>query len=209
MTTGARSEASSRGRSRWPGLHVRLEWDRAHAMSVLQFIAALVQALAWPLVVLVALLLLRPAIAELLGREGLRRLKAGPLEAEWERELIRTEAQLDVASFGAPPPRPGTGDRETPVAVATGTLTDELRDRSTLRAGPSLPLQSVGGLRHRARRPRAQPPAPGRFAATCFIRSHASASAAATSAGFSSLRSSRATLNEPAPFSVGRRSLRW
>ncbi len=29
-------------------------------------------------------------------REGLRRLKAGPLEAEWEREILRTEAELNL-----------------------------------------------------------------------------------------------------------------
>jgi hypothetical protein len=65
-------------------------------VSTLQLVVALVQALAWPLVVLVAVLILRPALVELLGREGLRRLKAGPLEAEWERQISRTEAELDV-----------------------------------------------------------------------------------------------------------------
>lgn len=68
-------------------------------MSALQLIVALVQALAWPLVVLVAVLILRPTLVELLGSEGLRRLKAGPLEAEWEREISRTEAELDVPAI--------------------------------------------------------------------------------------------------------------
>jgi hypothetical protein len=40
-----------------------------------------------------------------LGRGGLRRLKAGPLEAEWELEAERTEAQLGVDAL---PPRAGT-----------------------------------------------------------------------------------------------------
>lgn len=72
-------------------------------MSELEFVAAIVRALAWPTALLAVVLLLRSAIVELLGREGLRRLKAGPLEAEWERELIRTEAQLDIASRGEIP----------------------------------------------------------------------------------------------------------
>lgn len=84
-------------------------------MSALEFIAALVRALAWPAALLAVVLLLRPAIVELLGREGLRRFKAGPLEAEWEREVIRTEAELGVGSVG-----------ELPAAGSKAELSEEL-----------------------------------------------------------------------------------
>jgi hypothetical protein len=69
-----------------------------------QFSVAMVQALAWPMVALIALLAYRRRISALLGA-GLRRFKAGPLEAEWE--IVAEEARVSiqaatVADDGAP-----------------------------------------------------------------------------------------------------------
>ncbi len=93
-------------------------------MSELELVAALVRALAWPLAFLVVVLLLRPALVELLGRQGLRRLKAGPLEAEWERERERTQAEL------------GAGALTGPVPVVHGHLSEELGELA--RRAPSV-----------------------------------------------------------------------
>jgi hypothetical protein len=69
-------------------------------VSVLQFIAALVQALAWPTVVLVAVVLFRDKISALLAG-SMKRLKVGPIEAEWDRTLSAAEVELEQP--GVPP----------------------------------------------------------------------------------------------------------
>lgn len=63
-------------------------------MDWLTFIASLVSSLAWPAIVLVLALVFRNAIKSTLGRP-LRRMKAGPLEAEWDEKVA--EALVDVA----------------------------------------------------------------------------------------------------------------
>lgn len=70
-------------------------------MSSLDFIAALVQALAWPVAVLLIVLIFRKKITELLS-ERMTRFKAGPLEVEWARQISETQAELEEA--GATPP---------------------------------------------------------------------------------------------------------
>lgn len=70
-------------------------------MSYLDFIAALVHALAWPIAVLLIVLIFRKKITELLS-ERMTRFKAGPLEVEWARQISETQAGLEEA--GAPPP---------------------------------------------------------------------------------------------------------
>lgn len=70
-------------------------------MSYLDFIAALVQALAWPIAVLLIVLIFRKKISELLS-ERMTRFKAGPLEVEWARQISETQAELEEA--GATPP---------------------------------------------------------------------------------------------------------
>jgi hypothetical protein len=62
-------------------------------MNWRQFSVAMIQALAWPMVALIALLAYRRRISALLG-DGLRRFKAGPLEAEWE--LVAEEARASI-----------------------------------------------------------------------------------------------------------------
>ncbi len=70
-------------------------------MSYLDFIATLVQALAWPIAVLLIVLIFRKKISELLS-ERMTRFKAGPLEVEWARQISETQAELEEA--GATPP---------------------------------------------------------------------------------------------------------
>jgi hypothetical protein len=63
-------------------------------MSILQFIASLASSLSWPLAVLAIAILFRVKIAELLSG-GITRLKAGPIEVEWDRTLSETRVELD------------------------------------------------------------------------------------------------------------------
>jgi hypothetical protein len=68
-------------------------------MTTLGFIAALVQALAWPVVVLVIAIIFQRQVKVLLS-EQLKRFKAGPVEVEWERTTVRVETLVEPA-----PPR--------------------------------------------------------------------------------------------------------
>ncbi|RKF25234.1 hypothetical protein [Micromonospora globbae] len=65
-------------------------------MNWRQFSVALVQALAWPSVVLVVLLLYRRRVAQLLG-DNLRRLTVGPVQAEWDRAVEEASATIEAA----------------------------------------------------------------------------------------------------------------
>jgi len=58
-------------------------------MDALTFIAKLIEFLAWPLAAVFVVVLLRTEIRRLLSL--VRKLKAGPVEAEFEREIIRLE----------------------------------------------------------------------------------------------------------------------
>jgi hypothetical protein len=60
----------------------------------MEFVAALVEALAWPVAAFGVALLFRAKIAELLS-PSMRRLKVGPVEAEWDRTLSEAEADLE------------------------------------------------------------------------------------------------------------------
>jgi hypothetical protein len=57
------------------------------------FVVEIVSAVAWPLCVVIVVLIFRVQIRALLGRQ-LRRLKAGPIEAEWDREIQETRAAV-------------------------------------------------------------------------------------------------------------------
>ncbi len=67
-------------------------------MDLLTFISKLIESLAWPLAAVVLAVLLRQQITSLLP--FVRRVKAGPLEAEFEREVreLRTSAEAAVPS---------------------------------------------------------------------------------------------------------------
>jgi Domain of unknown function (DUF4145) len=62
-----------------------------------EFIAAMTRALAWPIVLAIVVFAFRERISELLG-ERLKRLKAGPIEAEWDRELHHVQESLTTES---------------------------------------------------------------------------------------------------------------
>lgn len=62
-------------------------------MDTTQFIASLVSSLAWPAAVMVLVILLRHRISELFEQLP-RRVRAGPLEIEWDRAVAVTAAGL-------------------------------------------------------------------------------------------------------------------
>jgi hypothetical protein len=66
-------------------------------MNSLEFIASLVNSLVWPAAILIIVLVLRSPIARVLGRTGLRRVKAGPggVEFEWDRALEEAQTELE------------------------------------------------------------------------------------------------------------------
>ncbi|MFC4091939.1 hypothetical protein ACFOYX_24340 [Micromonospora sp. GCM10011541] len=64
-------------------------------MNWRQFVVAMVQALVWPAVVVVVLVMYRRRVAELLG-DNLRRLRAGPLEVEWEKAAEEVRATIEA-----------------------------------------------------------------------------------------------------------------
>lgn len=64
-------------------------------MDALTFIAKLVEHLAWPATAVVAALLLRHELRRLLGL--IKKLKAGPIEAEFEREVIELRESVPLA----------------------------------------------------------------------------------------------------------------
>jgi len=86
------------GIARWPLM--------AHdeSMDTKQFIASLAGSLAWPAAVFGIALLFRKQLMELLSGP-LRRLKAGPLELEFERIISTVQAQIEpVSPVGTPKP---------------------------------------------------------------------------------------------------------
>ena len=75
-------------------------------MSGLEFIAALVGSLAWPVVVLVVAVLFRHQLAALLARP-FSSLKAGPLELVWDSQVAQVEAELGEPAPAAHPESAG------------------------------------------------------------------------------------------------------
>ena len=73
-------------------------------MTTLQFIASLVRSMAWPAAVVVLALIFKVQIRQLTSRP-LRRLKAGPLDMEFDRLGAEVEAavgQGPMASMATP-----------------------------------------------------------------------------------------------------------
>ena len=77
-------------------------------MSTEQLIASLVDSLAWPAAALVIVLVFRRQIAQLLSAGRLRRLKAGPLDLEFDRVSSEIETKLDLAAPLPAEHTPGT-----------------------------------------------------------------------------------------------------
>jgi hypothetical protein len=89
-------------------------------MSTEQFIASLVHSLAWPGAVVGVAVLFRQQVGDLLSG-SLRKLKAGPIEFEFDRIISSVEAEL-TSQVGTELPRPhGTSlvDDLGPVALAS------------------------------------------------------------------------------------------
>ena len=62
-------------------------------MNWLAFVASLVRSLAWPAGIVVVVIVLRRPIGVALGR-GVRRLRAGPVEVEFDQELAEVREEL-------------------------------------------------------------------------------------------------------------------
>ncbi len=86
----------------------------------MEFVASLVGSLAWPVAVVVLLVVFRPVLAEL-AAGGVKRWKAGPSGVEveyWDRETTEVKATI----------REQLADGERPPALAGGPLSEELAD---------------------------------------------------------------------------------
>lgn len=92
-------------------------------MSAFEFVASLVDSLAWPVAVLIAAVLFRRQLSGLLARP-LTSLRAGPLEAVWDRQVAEVEAELSQ-------PQPSTTESHGAAS------TDRNRLREIARAAPA------------------------------------------------------------------------
>lgn len=81
-------------------------------MDALTFIANLVQSLAWPVAIAFAVWLLRPDLRDLL--RILKKVKAGPVEAEFDREVKDLRSETEAAA-PAPEARPGVRAQTDPL----------------------------------------------------------------------------------------------
>jgi hypothetical protein len=72
-----------------------------HAVSWMEFVAELMSALAWPITALVALVFLRRPLERWL-RERPSRIKAGPVELQWDSLISKVQADLDQPGIPDP-----------------------------------------------------------------------------------------------------------
>lgn len=79
-------------------------------MDILTFIAKLVEFLAWPCAAIILVLLLRGEIKGLF--RYVKKLKAGPVEAEFEREIKELKATTEAQPQLLPPPEGVTPERQ-------------------------------------------------------------------------------------------------
>lgn len=90
-------------------------------MSTTEFISSLVESLAWPAALVMVLLLFRSQLTTLLST-GVRRVRAGPFEVEWDRQLSIVEVELDQPGMALRSSGHGTLREElTTVAAAAPT----------------------------------------------------------------------------------------
>ncbi|HEX5308254.1 MAG TPA: hypothetical protein VFW38_04165 [Solirubrobacteraceae bacterium] len=106
-------------------------------MDTKQFIASLISSLAWPGAVIAVVLLFRKQLAGLLTGGPLKRLKAGPVELEFDRIAATVEARLEVAEPGAAeaPPAPAgvaqiEGVRDAARQALHGSALRDLAERA-------------------------------------------------------------------------------
>jgi hypothetical protein len=91
-------------------------------VTTLEFISSLVKSLAWPVGFVVVALIFREQLRGLLSTAGLRRVRAGSLEVEWNRQISGAEVELEQP--GVPSPSSGGGvisEELEPVANASPT----------------------------------------------------------------------------------------
>ncbi|WP_344220775.1 hypothetical protein [Kribbella sancticallisti] len=116
-------------------------------MSALEFIAAVLKALAWPLAAVVIALLFRSKILELLS-SGMKRLKIGPVEAEWDVRAAVTGVEVEQARSTALPTRPADSRRvevQTAIDLARERLESGYTDTAVTEAFAAIE-QSLLGL---------------------------------------------------------------
>lgn len=111
-----------------------------HGMTVLEFIASLVASLAWPVAIVVAVLVLRRQIPDVL--RALRKVKISGFELELERTRVDVQEALstrpgseDAASDGEADDLTLRASQRDPIASILGSysaLEDELRKRLAL-----------------------------------------------------------------------------
>ena len=68
-------------------------FDRVCPVSWMAFVASLVHSLAWPVIGFAIVIVLRLPITAVLNR-GIRRLRAGPVEIEFDQELAEVAEEL-------------------------------------------------------------------------------------------------------------------
>jgi hypothetical protein len=95
-----------------------------------QFISSLVHSLAWPGAVLVLAVAFRRQLAKLLDSDRLRRLRAGPVDLVFDRQLAKVEESVarELPAEGEQP-RLLAGELRDTAAVAPATAVLEATDR--------------------------------------------------------------------------------
>jgi hypothetical protein len=118
--------------------------------STEQFISSLVHALAWPAAVVVLAVVFRGQLVHLL--EALRRLRAGPVEAEFDRVLAKVEAEVSTETRAAGGGAVLTTElaelaRQSPATAILEAYTRvETRLRELLEAHGAKPVTAVGAV---------------------------------------------------------------
>jgi hypothetical protein len=84
-------------------------------MDTLTFIAKLVEFLAWPSAAVILVLLLRGEIKGLF--RYVKKVKAGPMEAEFEREVKELKATAEAQPQLLPPPEGATPEKQMLIQI--------------------------------------------------------------------------------------------
>ena len=93
-TCGSRAGRLAAGRSGTnPGMRPTRA-DSVGRVSWMAFVASLVRSLAWPAAIAVGIFILRRPLRRLALSRGIRRLKAGPVEVEFDREVAEVREDL-------------------------------------------------------------------------------------------------------------------
>ena len=94
-------------------------------MSGLQFIVEFVKALAWPVAIVAIVVFLRRPIVDILMQlaSGLRRLRAGQSDAEFDR--IAGQAKAELTATVSAMPTVGTGAAQIPVLLRFAATADD------------------------------------------------------------------------------------